>query len=198
MQIDMVLDWVQHFGYPALFFALWLGIVGMPIPDEAVVMIGGLTASLGFLHPIPAFLVTYLGVVSGLSVGYVVGRIMGKPVIERLNSKKNLVPYVIKSTKLLDRYGSMALVIGYYLPVVRHVIPYLMGLSKMSFPRYALFSYTTGFIWTLIYFIIGHFFGDNIEEISRALTLYGRYIILAGLLIGLPWLARFYKKKAVM
>lgn len=73
---DNLLNMIQTFGYPALFFALWLGIVGTPIPDEVIVMIGGAVAAHGLLQPIPAFAVTYLGVVSGLSIGYVLGRYM--------------------------------------------------------------------------------------------------------------------------
>lgn len=36
---------IGDYGYVALFFALWLGIVGMPIPDEVIVMTGGLGKS---------------------------------------------------------------------------------------------------------------------------------------------------------
>ena len=44
MNYDTLLSLIGHYGYFALFFALWLGIVGMPIPDEVVVMTGGAAA----------------------------------------------------------------------------------------------------------------------------------------------------------
>lgn len=69
MHYDVLLNLVQQYGYFALFFTLWLGIVGMPIPDEVIVMTGGLVTALGILNPLPAFILTYLGVISGLSLG---------------------------------------------------------------------------------------------------------------------------------
>ena len=74
MQLEFLLNLITQYGYPAMFFALCLGIVGMPIPDEVIVMTGGMVASFHLLEPIPAFIMTYLGVVSGLSIGYVLGR----------------------------------------------------------------------------------------------------------------------------
>ena len=60
----------------------------MPIPDEMIVMSGGFVSSLGVLSVIPAFLLTYLGVVSGLSLGYILGKIFGIRVLEKLMKKK--------------------------------------------------------------------------------------------------------------
>lgn len=73
MDYESLQAMIGEYGYFALFFALWLGIIGMPVPDEVVVMMGGAVTSSGILDPIPAFLLTYLGVVSGLSLGYFVG-----------------------------------------------------------------------------------------------------------------------------
>ena len=41
--------YIEQYGYWALFFCLWLGIIGMPIPDEMIVMSGGFVSSLGIL-----------------------------------------------------------------------------------------------------------------------------------------------------
>lgn len=93
-----------HNGYLGLFFCLWLGIIGMPIPDEVVVMTGGMVTSIGVMKPIPAFIVTYLGVVSGLTLGYTVGRILGVNVIDRLKSKPKVASYLPnwKSCELMN------------------------------------------------------------------------------------------------
>lgn len=191
MDVEGLVVLVGQYGYLALFFCLWLGIIGMPIPDEVIVMTGGFVASLGLLHPITAFIVTYLGVVSGLTLGYVLGRFMGITVLERLKRKKNMHRYIEKSQDLINRYGSFSLCISYCFPIVRHVVPYLVGIGKMSFPRYALFSYTTGFIWTLCFFIIGKLFGKSIQQIGEAVYSYGLYALIFLVIIGsLSYLVR--------
>ena len=197
MQVDFFLDLIQQYGYLALFFALWLGIVGMPIPDEVIVMTGGMVASFQILRPIPAFLVTYLGVVSGLSLGYVLGRVVGVSVLDRLAKKAKMQLYIAKSQDLLQRYGNQALVVSYFLPVVRHVVPYLVGISKMSFRQYALYSYTTGFIWTLGFFIAGHLLGENAPLFGQLIANYSQYgLFLIPILLLIVYLIRYQRKSS--
>lgn len=169
MVVEMLTDSVGQFGYFALFFLLWLGIVGMPIPDEVIVLSAGVLTATDVLEVFPAFVATYLGVVSGLSLGYVLGRTVGAPALQWIGRKKGMNKYVAHAQSLLERYGSYALCISYFLPVVRHVVPYLVGIGKMSFRRYALFSYTTGLIWTLILFAIGRVTGDNVAYLNAHL-----------------------------
>lgn len=173
MQIDTLLDLISQWGYPALFFSLWLGIVGMPIPDEAIVMTGGAVTAQGWLHPLPAFALTYLGVVSGLSLGYVLGRFLGAAAIGRMRKKPKLAKYLERSEALIAKYGQAALVISYFLPVVRHVMPYVVGLNRMPFYRYALFSYTTGLLWTGIFFAIGQAAGVHLDVWIKSVSAYG-------------------------
>lgn len=171
MILEMLTDSVSQFGYFALFFTLWLGIVGMPIPDEVIVLSAGVLTSMGLLAITPAFIATYLGVVSGLSLGYVLGRVLGAPALTWLGKKKGMNKYVQRAQSLLERYGSYALCISYFLPVVRHVVPYLVGIGKMSFRRYAVFSYTTGLVWTLVLFFAGYITGDNAARVEGFLSL---------------------------
>lgn len=166
--------YIEQYGYAALFFCLWLGIIGMPIPDEMVVMSGGFVSSLGILSVIPAFILTYLGVVSGLSIGYILGKVFGSKILDKL-MKKTKAKHLAKSQELIQKYGHYALVISYLIPFVRHIVPYLVGMNSMSFKTYALYSYTTGFVWTLFYFILGSMFGKHIETIVKLATQHGLY-----------------------
>lgn len=200
MSIEMLSESVGQFGYPALFFTLWLGIVGMPIPDEVIVLSAGVLTSIGVLSIIPAFIATYLGVVSGLSLGYVLGRTLGAPALNWISKKKGMNRHVERAQSLLERYGSYALCISYFLPVVRHVVPYLVGIGKMTFRRYALFSYTTGLVWTLILFLVGYVIGDQATSIDAFLNMFTRGIapaiaVLIVVVIGCVFCYRKYKEK---
>ncbi|HDR7663624.1 DedA family protein [Bacillus wiedmannii] len=192
MELHELLSYIEQYGYWALFFCLWLGIIGMPIPDEMIVMSGGFVSSLGILSVIPAFLLTYLGVVSGLSLGYILGKIFGKKVLDKLMKKKK-AKYLLKSQQIVEKYGHYALVISYFIPVVRHIVPYLVGMNNMSFKMYALYSYTTGFVWTLVYFLLGSIFGKHIEMIATLVTEYGIYF--GGIVIIVSSISYVYMHK---
>ncbi|MEB2301719.1 DedA family protein [Lysinibacillus xylanilyticus] len=174
MGLQDLISYIEQYGYFALFFSLWLGIVGMPLPDEMIVMSGGFLSSLGKMSVLKAFVLTYLGAVSGLSLGFILGKVFGHKILDKL-VKKNKAKYLLQSKELIDRYGHFALVISYFIPIVRHILPYLVGMNNMSFKKYALYYYTAGFVWTLIYFTLGLFFGKHIENISMLATKYGIY-----------------------
>ncbi|MDC7728945.1 DedA family protein [Bacillus cereus group sp. MYBK120-1] len=190
MELHELLSYIEQYGYWALFFCLWLGIIGMPIPDEMIVMSGGFVSSLGILSVIPAFLLTYLGVVSGLSLGYILGKIFGTKVFDKLMKKKK-AKYLLKSQQMVEKYGHYALVTSYFIPVVRHIVPYLVGMNNMPFKTYALYSYTTGFVWTLVYFVLGALFGQHIESIVAIAIEYGLYFgVIVFIVTGILYLYR--------
>ncbi|WP_240414113.1 DedA family protein [Paenibacillus periandrae] len=196
MNYDTLVSMIEHYGYAALFFSLWLGIVGMPIPDEVVVMTGGAVTVSGILQVIPAFVLTYLGVISGLSLGYILGRYVGTPVLDKLRRKPRMNRWIGFSERLIVKYGSFALCISYLLPVVRHIMPYLVGINKMSFRRYALLSYTTGLVWTLIFFTVGRFVGNHVQDVGVLVYNYGiRLLGLLGLCIIIMIVIRLVRRR---
>lgn len=192
MGLQDLVSYIEQYGYFALFFSLWLGIIGMPLPDEMIVMSGGFMSSLEKMSVLKAFVITYLGAVSGLSLGFILGKVFGHKILNKL-VKKNKAKYLLKSKKLIDRYGHFALVISYFIPIVRHILPYLVGMNDMSFKKYALYYYTAGFVWTSIYFTLGLFFGKHIEHISILATKYGIYF---GVFVGIVGcFYYFYRRK---
>jgi membrane-associated protein len=200
MNYDDLIQYIQHFGYAALFFALWLGIAGMPIPDEVVVMTGGAVTGTGILHPVPAFFITYLGVISGLTLGYVLGKYIGAPVLTKIRRKKKMTRYIQISENLISKYGNLALCFSYFAPVVRHIIPYLAGINNMTFRRYASYSYTTGFVWTLIFFLLGRSVGGHAQQIGNLIYQYGVYVlfllgVLAVIYIIIKYLRNMLNKR---
>ena len=166
MTLHNLITLIQQYGYFALFFALWLGIVGMPIPDEVIVMFAGAITSDGLLLTVPAFLLTYAGVISGLSLGYFIGKFVGSPAIEKLRKKKRFQKPLERSEELINKYGSYALCFSYFLPLIRHIIPYMVGMAKMPFSRYAIFSYSAGLLWTIFFFATGKLVGHHIDKIG--------------------------------
>ncbi|WP_019120285.1 DedA family protein [Brevibacillus massiliensis] len=185
INLDLLISLIEQYGYFALFFLLWLGIVGLPIPDELVVATGGFVASQGYLDPVYTFLVDYLGVVSGLSIGYLLGRLFGKPILKWLSRKKKMERHIERSVALIHKYGAFSLCLSYLLPVVRHVVPYIVATGGMKYRRYAMFSYTTGLVWTFCFYEVGFLFGKNMWQIVEVTRRYGFYAlaVLVALLV---------------
>lgn len=61
----------------------------------------------------------------------------------------------------------------------------------MPYAKYALYSYSTGLIWTLIYFFLGRLFGDHIEQLGILVAKYGWYTL--GFLIIILTVSSLYR-----
>ncbi|QNK54948.1 DedA family protein [Paenibacillus sp. PAMC21692] len=179
MGYDLLLSIIEQLGYVALFLVLCLGLIGLPIPNEAVVMTGGALAFSGVLSPVPAFIMTCLGICSAMSFGYSIGRFAGARLANWFRKRKNIGAFIDRSEELSHRFGGYAISISLCLPFLRHVTPYVMGMNKMKYGRFALFAYPSAFVWTMIYFLIGGFVGDQVQHIADVIYRYGIWIIVA-------------------
>jgi membrane-associated protein len=199
MEINLLMSIIEHYGYAAIFFLLWLGIVGLPIPDELVVATGGFLASVSLLDPFYSFLSGYLGVASGLTVGFLLGKWFGKPILRWLSKSEKMRHTVGRSTALVEKYGTYALCFSYLFPVVRHVVPYIVAMGGMTYRRYALLSYPIGLAWTSVFYLIGYVFGRNVEAIISMIRAYGFYaliVLVAVIASGVVVRRLFFANKA--
>ena len=81
--MDTVFGWVAVHGYGAIFFLLLLGVVGIPIPDETLLVFCGYLIWRGTLRPVPAFFSALAGSWCGISVSYTIGRTLGAEAVHR-------------------------------------------------------------------------------------------------------------------
>ncbi len=67
MSPEHLLAIISRYGYAAIIVLLMLGIVGLPIPDEALLTLTGYLIFRGTLHTIPAYLAALLGSGCGIT-----------------------------------------------------------------------------------------------------------------------------------
>ncbi|WP_127534349.1 DedA family protein [Paenibacillus kobensis] len=175
MAYDLLQNFIDQFGALSLFLVLCLGIVGLPIPNEVVAMTGGAVSSGDLLSPVPAFVFLYLGVCSGATVGYLLGRFSAQTFVRRFLRKPKFGKFMAKAEALNVKYGSFAVSISCFFPLLRNVTPYLVGMNRMSYRKFALFSYTTALLWTSIYFTAGTLVGNQLDETGDLIDRYGYY-----------------------
>src|SRR5207247_1844291 len=68
--MEAALGWVTQYGAISLFFLMMLGIVGLPIPDETLLVFSGYLIYRGTLNPLFTFTMAFLGAMCGITVSY--------------------------------------------------------------------------------------------------------------------------------
>lgn len=171
--METVLDWILRYGYAGLFALLMFGIAGLPIPDETLLMFSGYLISKGRLNPMLSFAFSFAGSVSGISISYALGRFVGQPVLFRYGRFVGITPRHLERVRLwYKRRGEWVLMLGYYIPGVRHFTALVAGMSRLDYRVFALFAYCGAAIWVATFLIIGYVVGENWQV---ALSLVHRY-----------------------
>ena len=89
--METVLGWVTHYGSVSLFFLMMLGIVGLPVPDETLLVFSGYLIFKGKLNPVFTFCVALAGSATGITLSYCAGtdlRIEAHPQVWPLRSSR--------------------------------------------------------------------------------------------------------------
>jgi membrane protein DedA with SNARE-associated domain len=174
--VESVLGWVAHYGYVGIFGLLMLGIVGLPIPDETLLMFTGYLIFKHELEPLPAFAAGFLGSICGITVSYALGRMLGLYLVTRLGHFLHIEPEALEQVHAwYERKGKYGLVISYFIPGIRHLAAYVAGSSRLSLPVFATFAYLGGLLWSGSFISIGYVLGDEWRQMSVSLH---RYLLI--------------------
>ena len=174
---------MDAYGYAAIFVLLLLGIVGLPVPDETLLVFSGYLIFKGRLNPVGALAAALLGSMSGISCSYALGRGLGLPLIH-----SKIGRWLHITDRRLDRVhdwferlGHWALFFGYFIPGVRHFTAILAGTSRLEFRPFALYAYSGARFWVAVFVFLGWHFGEQWEAV---IALVERNLRLASMIAG--------------
>jgi membrane protein DedA with SNARE-associated domain len=178
-----VLHWVATYGYFAIFGLLVLGIVGLPVPDEFLLTSCGFLVYEGHLQLVPTAISALAGSIIGITLSYIIGRTVGwkflhSPIGRFLHIKDQ---HIRRVHDWFDRIGHWALMIGYYIPGVRHFTAIVAGTSKLEFHHFAMYAYGGATIWVGTFLFIGYHFGKQWPQIF---ALVEHHLKLAASVVG--------------
>ena len=187
--MEFVFQWVSTYGYGALFVLLMLGIVGLPIPDETLLVFCGYLISRGTLNPAWTLITALLGSWCGISLSYWIGRTLGLGVVHRFGRFLHVDQGRLDRVhRWFEHSGHWALFGGYYIAGVRHLTAIIAGASKLGFGTFILFAWSGGVCWAAAFLTLGYFIGEDWRRIADLVhrdLLYGSLIVMVVLLLYL-------------
>jgi membrane protein DedA with SNARE-associated domain len=193
--MENLYHFVIHYGYLSIFFLLMVGIFGVPVPDELLVIFVGYLIFQKELQLWPAALAVIFGSMVGISVNYVVGRTIGGRLCKWLayffpNKREKLT----RVTDWVNRSGGIMLFLSYFLPGVRHWATVGAGIVKLSPTAGVLSVFPAATLWSLGFIFLGYHLGKTEAGISK--DIYPYLLLLSGVMIVCGFLGyRFITKK---
>ncbi len=192
MMGDFVLNLINQYGYFGMFLGMVLEAVIIIIPSEVILATGGILASKKIFSFQMAFLIGLLGSVFCAIVIYFMGYIGGKPFIKKYGKYFFMKEEDIeKSDSWFNKYGLYAALIGRNFPIVRTLISLPIGIMRLSFTKFLLYTIIGSIPWTFVFVYVGYALGSNWVIIDKYVS---RLKTPIKFLILLLVVSYFYKK----
>lgn len=179
-------------GYPGIAIALVIEGLGLPFPGDAVMVLYGFAAEQGHFQLPGVIVCSIAGYLIGTSTAYWVSYHYGPELGRFVNrfpvfNKRSMM----RTTRLIDRYGALLLIPGRFVPGIRSVTSYVAGFGRMDFRLFLLYTGLSAGLWCTLWVSLGYWFGEQAQVMMHTLQSYFAYIAgIGGLAALVWWLAR--------
>lgn len=159
---EFLLGLIGNYGYFGMFLGMVLEAVIIAIPSELILATGGILANKGIFTFVGAFITGLLGSVFCAIVIYFMGYFGGRPFVEKYGRYFFMKAEDIeKSDFWFNKYGMASALVGRNFPIIRTLISLPIGIMRMSFIKFIIYTTIGSIPWTLAFTYFGYALGEN-------------------------------------
>ncbi|MDW5265125.1 MULTISPECIES: DedA family protein [Acidobacteriaceae] len=174
--IALLVGAIASGGYLSVIVLMAIQSACIPIPSEVIMPLAGYALAHTQLQLIILATVASLASNLGSIPAYWVGARGGRPMVERYGS------YLLLSRRDLDlvdhffaRYGSITVLIGRMLPIVRTFIAFPAGVAKMNQLRFHIYTFIGSWPWCYVLAYVGMKLGAQFNTNPRFKEIFHRF-----------------------
>jgi membrane protein DedA with SNARE-associated domain len=188
--IALLIGAIASGGYASVVLLMAIQSACIPIPSEVIMPLAGYALAHTQLQLIILATVASLASNLGSIPAYWVGARGGRPMVERYGSMMLLSR---RDLDLVDhffaRYGSITVLIGRMLPIVRTFIAFPAGVAKMNQLRFHIYTFIGSWPWCYALAYIGMKLGATWNTDPRFKEIFHRFHlgVEAIIIIGFIW-----------
>lgn len=188
---------IQDYGiwtYLILFIIIFCetGLVVTPFfPGDSLLFVVGAFAAAGTLDIWWLLGLLCIAAITGDSLNYWIGNYLGR----RFDRKSIFFvkrEYMERTHRFYEKYGGKTIIIARFVPIIRTYAPFLAGVGRMAYLRFAAYNIVGGITWISVFILGGYYFG-NIPYVKQNFTLFIFVIIFISLI---PVVIEYLKHRA--
>lgn len=180
-------------GYIGIFCAVFAEsglFFGAFLPGDSLLFTAGLFASQGEFKIILLWVLVVVAAITGDSVGYAFGRIVGPRMFSKEDSLLFRRSHILRAKAFYERHGKKAIVMARFVPIVRTFAPIVAGIATMRYRTFFLFNVVGGVLWGTLLLGAGYSVGRYIPGAGRYLEwIIIAIIVLSIIPIGIEYLS---------
>jgi membrane-associated protein len=152
--------WMGYAVLGAIIFSETGLLVGFFLPGDSLLFAAGFLASQDVFNIVALDAVLMVAAVVGDALNYYVGLQMGQYVFERGRLRFVKHSHLMAAKAFYERHGGKAIVLARFVPLVRTFTPFVAGVARMGYRRFALYNIAGGVAWVLSMSLAGYWLGQ--------------------------------------
>jgi undecaprenyl-diphosphatase len=164
-------------------FAETGAFVGLVVPGETVMLLGGAVAGQGAIDVYILIAIAWFAAWAGDTTSFLIGRRLGRGFVMRNGPRFGLGNERFEQVEeYFSRHGGKTIFIGRFVGIVRALAPFIAGSSGMRYRAFVPYSILGTGIWSSAHILIGYVFSRSIDTAAKYA---GRGAFLLGTLIAI-------------
>ena len=180
-------QFIQEYGnfiYPILFIIIFCetGLVFLPfLPGDSLIFAAGTFAAIGKMNFWLLIIIIIMSAILGDTVNYEIGKHFGKKILNNKKFKLIKDENLKKAEDLVKQYGGTAVLLARFMPIIRTIVPFVVGMGELHYPKFIKYNAIGGIVWVSLFLTMGYLFG-NIKAVQEHFTLIIIAIVILSLL----------------
>jgi len=175
-------------------FAETGAFVGLVVPGETVMLLGGAVAGQGAIDIYLLIAIAWFSAWLGDTTSFFLGRRLGREFVLKHGPRVGISHERFEKVEdYFGRHGGKTIFIGRWISLVRAFAPFIAGSSGMGYRGFVPYSILGTGLWASLHILIGYFFSRSIETAGHyaargAFALATLIAVVAGTVFLVRWL----------
>jgi membrane protein DedA with SNARE-associated domain/membrane-associated phospholipid phosphatase len=149
-------------------FAETGAFVGLVVPGETVMLLGGAVAGQGAIDVYLLIAIAWFSAWLGDTTSFFLGRRLGRNFVLRHGPRVGISHERFERVEdYFDRHGGKTIFIGRFISLVRAFAPFIAGSSGMQYRAFVPYSVLGTGLWASAHILVGYFFSRSIETAGK-------------------------------
>ena len=187
---------LDHWGYAAVAFLLFVEDFGVPAPGETVLIAASVYAGAGRLNVVAVGLIAFAAAVLGDNTGYAIGRFGGRALVLRYGRYVMLTEERLdKAEAFFNHHGGKIVTVARFIEGLRQANGIIAGTTGMRWPRFLAFNALGAAVWVAVWTSVGYLAGDHITTVYDTVGRYSLYVLVAAVLLAVAVVLRRRRRR---
>jgi membrane protein DedA with SNARE-associated domain len=170
------------YGLALLFVLVAVESAGIPVPGEIGLITAAVLAQQGHYSLVAVIAVAAAAAIVGDNVGYWLGRIGGRKLLERWEITRRYAERALPiGERFFLKHGGKTVFFGRFIAVLRVTSAWLAGITRMHWWLFFMWNAAGGIVWAVGTSLVAYYFGKAAAE---AIGRYGLYAVVAIVVVG--------------